>query len=63
MKDYKLLIAYRQEFLTSVTIALMLKLFCSTYYKVAKKRIKASKANVLYPNRLTFFYFNIVLNT
>lgn len=63
LKDYEPLIAYGQRSLAGITVASTSKSFRGTHYKVAKKRMKASEADVLYPNGLTFFYFDMVLNT
>jgi hypothetical protein len=60
LKDYRPLTEYGQEGLNGVTIASTTKSFCGTHYKVAKRKMKASEANVLYPNGLTFFYFDMV---
>ena len=63
LKDYEPLTAYGPIFVTGVTIASTSKSFRGTHYKVAKKRMKASEADVLYPNGLTFFYFDMASNT
>jgi hypothetical protein len=63
LKDYEPLTAYGQKFLTGITIASMSKSFRGTHYKVVKKKMKASEADVLYPNGLNFFYFDMVSNT
>ncbi|KAF2797566.1 hypothetical protein K505DRAFT_358267 [Melanomma pulvis-pyrius CBS 109.77] len=62
LHDYEPLTAYRQKFLTGVTIASTSKSFRGTHYKVAKKKMKASEADVLYPNGLTLFYFDMNSN-
>ncbi|KAF1847270.1 uncharacterized protein K460DRAFT_332087 [Cucurbitaria berberidis CBS 394.84] len=63
LKDYKPLAAYGQRSSNGVTIASTSKSFRNTHYKVAKKRMKASESDVLYPNGLTFFYFDMATDT
>jgi hypothetical protein len=63
LKDYEPLTPYGQKFLTDITIASMSKSFRGTHYKVAKRKMRASEDDVLYPNGLTFFYFDMVSNT
>lgn len=58
LKDYEPLQAYGRHSTTGITIASTSKSFRGTHYKVAKKKMKASESDVLYPNGLTFLYFD-----
>ena len=63
LNDYEPLMPYGHQFLTGVTIASRSKSFRGSHYKVAKKKMKASEADVLYPNAMTFSYFHMVEET
>ncbi|KAF2123668.1 hypothetical protein P153DRAFT_435751 [Dothidotthia symphoricarpi CBS 119687] len=63
LKDYEPFQPYIQEFASGITISSTSKPFAGTHYKVAKERMKASEADVLYPNGLTFFYFDMASDT
>jgi hypothetical protein len=63
LRDYDPLTAYASRHSTGITIASTSKSFRGTHYKVSKKRMKASKSDVLCPNGLNFSYFDMVSNT
>jgi hypothetical protein len=62
LKGYEPLTRYYQSSSTGITIASMSKSFRGTHYKVAKKKMKANVSDVLYPNGLTFCYFDSASN-
>jgi hypothetical protein len=61
--DYDPLTAYASGHSTGITIASTSKPFRGTHYKVSKKKMKASESDVLYPNGLSFSYFDMGSNT
>jgi len=63
LRDYEPLTAYASEHSTGITIASTSKPFRGTHYKVSKKKMRASESDVLYPNGLSFSYFDMVSNT
>jgi hypothetical protein len=63
LRDYDPLTAYASGHSTGITIASTSKPFRGTHYKVSKKRMKASDSDVLYPNGLSFSYFDTGSNT
>jgi len=58
LEDYEPLAQYGQKITAGITMASTSKSFRGTHYKVAKRKMRASEADVLYPNALTFFYFD-----
>ncbi|PSN61496.1 hypothetical protein BS50DRAFT_578491 [Corynespora cassiicola Philippines] len=63
LKDYEPLMRYWKGLSAGITIASKSKSFRGTHYKVAKRRMKASKSDVLYPNGLTLYYFDTSSDT
>ncbi len=63
LHDYGSLKSYGKGFLTNITLASTSKSFRDTHYKVSKKKMRASELDVLYPNGLSFCYFDMVSET
>ncbi|ORY15467.1 hypothetical protein BCR34DRAFT_642957 [Clohesyomyces aquaticus] len=59
LKDYKSLKKFGGgKITTGITIASKTKSFLGTHYRVSKKRMKATEADVFYPNALSFCYYD-----
>jgi hypothetical protein len=63
LQDYEPLQAYGKRETAGITFASRSKSFLGTHYKVAKKKMKASESDVLFPNGLIFSYFDTAINS
>jgi len=58
LKNYEPLQEYENDTFSSITLASKSKPFRNTHYKVSKRKMKATEADVLFPNGLHYFYFD-----
>ncbi|KAF1997703.1 hypothetical protein P154DRAFT_622249 [Amniculicola lignicola CBS 123094] len=63
LDEYDPLKAYNKRGSIKFTMASTSKPFLGTHYKVAKTKMKASESDVLSPNGLNLFYFDVASNT